>query len=110
MKFAVLKRSEDGKTFIPIYKLPVLDWCKLTDKKAKLNSVVKKIVDVFKENMPPELSKSCPLSGRIEILNVNLYHKILMFAPNGIIQFTVHWYNRSNQTILWLSLLLKIEN
>jgi hypothetical protein len=92
-------------------RFPAFDWCDFVgDGKKKIGPMLKTMLRLFKTQLPAFLFSPCPIMGRAEILNFVVKNELLVFAPSGIIRFSDHWYNEKNETFLFLSLLVRIDN
>ncbi|KAG5666215.1 hypothetical protein PVAND_017636 [Polypedilum vanderplanki] len=92
-------------------QISTFDWCQFVGaEKSKSNPWIKRFMKMFKSQMPSAIFKPCPHFGKIEIKNLSVKTDLLMFAPTGFIRFTDQWFNEKNLTILYISILLKVEN
>jgi hypothetical protein len=97
-------------------KLDPFEWCEVFGFGKKISPVVKTMFVFFKDVIPKELTSNCLAEnpnmklGRVEIKDVSLYNKVLMFLPTGYFKFTEHWYDDKNETFLWFALTFKIDN
>ncbi|KAG5668561.1 hypothetical protein PVAND_016499 [Polypedilum vanderplanki] len=109
-KISLFKKAQGGKKFIEFANIPPFDWCVFVSQKSKVSPWIKRFMKMFRAQLPSGLFRPCPLNGKFEIKNFIVKSEVFMFLPSGMLRYNHHWYSEKNETFMYLSLLVAIDN
>lgn len=87
-----------GDDFQPIYKAPLIDWCKFVKENSKTKPFLQMLLDSIKSSAP-QLFHPCPYYGSYDTKNITLRRNFLPFFPSGPLMTTLSVSNETGELV-----------
>ena len=106
--FVQFYNEKNGK-YNSIFKVPRINWCKLTKGQQNTNMLMKSLVDALKSHSP-NMFHECPFQGVHEISNFIVPQSMVSILPVGIYRASVKIIEESSKASMFISLGFEVIN